>query len=379
MFVKKIISLSAIMMSMSTAIAGPVITNIGTLGGVVSQSYSLSSSGGALAGTSTTNSNTPAFAVRWTPGGGLQSLGTLGGAESEGFGISGDGTTVTGSAFRPGRRLLPHAFRWTQAGGMQDLGAFGPGDNQSVGYGISDDGNTIAGWSGSGSGNRAFRWTLSGGMQNLGTLGGSESWGYGLSRDGGTVVGDSITTGGTKQAFRWTSAGGMVGLGTLGGTRSESAGTHRVSRDGSVIVGSSTLIGDSVTRAFRWTPSGGMQGIGTLGGVYESASTVSSDGMMISGISEFPVGSGVSSVPFIWTQETGMLSLVTYFVGLGVDLSEWSRLSSASAISDDKTVMTGVGVLSNGQVRGWVVSGIPSPSAAALLGLGGLIVARRRR
>ena len=95
----------------------------------------------------------------------------------------------------------------------------------------------------------------------LGTLGGNDSWAWGLSANG-VVVGLATNAAGQLHAFRWTASGGMRDLGTLGGNRSEA---HAVSADGRVVVGMSYNAAGQA-RAFRWTASGGMQNLGTLGG-----------------------------------------------------------------------------------------------------------------
>jgi hypothetical protein len=75
--------------------------------------------------------------------------------------------------------------------------------------------------------------------------------------DGSVVVGTSAVVGTSgSEAFRWTSSGGMVGLGFA------TAAANGVSADGSVVVGQ-----EKNNDAFRWTSDGGLVGLGTdLGG-----------------------------------------------------------------------------------------------------------------
>jgi probable HAF family extracellular repeat protein len=84
-------------------------------------------------------------------------------------------------------------------------------------------------------------------MQDIGTLGGPESIAYAVSKDGSVIVGTSLTSGSTasNHAFRWTAATGMQDLRSL----LQAAGVHTadnwvtidaaagVSADGTVIVG----------------------------------------------------------------------------------------------------------------------------------------------
>ena len=69
------------------------------------------------------------------------------------------------------------------------LGDLPGGSFDSYAYGVSGDGSTVVGRSTSGSGNEAFRWTESGGMQGLGDLQGGSFYSYanGVSGDGSTV------------------------------------------------------------------------------------------------------------------------------------------------------------------------------------------------
>ncbi len=240
-------------------------------------------------------------------------LGTLGGNYSPpawsigAWGVSGDGSIVVGESYTSSN--LPRAFRWTASTGMVDLGTLGGDVSQARAF--SDDGSTIVGLASISTGRkRPFRWTQSGGMVDLGTLGGTgDSWANDTNVDGSVVVGSAYVTGNTAyHAFRWTQATGMVDLGTLGGSYTQSEGAG-VSADGSIIVGRSF---GTLTHAFRWTQATGMVDLGTLGGTYSYARRLSADGSVAVGWSS-PTG-GVSTNDahaFRWTQASGMVDLGT--------------------------------------------------------------------
>jgi len=85
---------------------------------------------------------------------------------------------------------------------MQDLGTLGR--NLSYAYGVSADGGVVVGVAPNANDQlHAFRWTAAGGMQDLGTLGGTESYGYGASANGAVIVGDTVTAANPRRAFRW--------------------------------------------------------------------------------------------------------------------------------------------------------------------------------
>ncbi|WP_158272503.1 autotransporter domain-containing protein [Pseudomonas sp. GV071] len=136
-------------------------------------------------------------AVRWDVASGtITDLGSLGGTISQAYAANRDGSVIVGSS-----QLIDgqtHAFRWTEAGGMQDLDKT-PG-NSSVANDVNADGSVVVGQSG----DTAFRWTEPTGMTSLGVLSGqSYSIATNVSDDGNTVVGDS---GG--RAFIWNAAFG---------------------------------------------------------------------------------------------------------------------------------------------------------------------------
>lgn len=216
-------------------------------------------------------------------------LGTLpGGSDSEAFGISTDGKTVVGYSGTGNVVGNISSFRWTAAGGMQNVGATIPGENMLLS--VSADGTVAAGYaffSGFVNANSAFhamRWTAATGPVDLGTLGGRNSQAYGVSGDGLVVVGVSNVHGIADQlAFRWTAATGMQNLGTLGGAFSAAYGTNF---DGSVVVGTAD-INCGCSRAFRWT-SAGMQNLGTFGGDFSAAYAVTPDGTVVVGTAADP-------------------------------------------------------------------------------------------
>jgi probable HAF family extracellular repeat protein len=156
-------------------------------------------------------------AFRWSAADGMYSLGTLGGSYSSGDAVNFDGSVIVGTS-----TAIPddNAFRWTAATGMVSIGTL-PGGTNSHGTAVSEDGNVVVGYSGTGgfTGIRAFRWVLgangSGTMTNLGVLPGRNySRAYGVSGDGLTVVGNSGTVTAGDHAMMWTAQLGMVDLNT---------------------------------------------------------------------------------------------------------------------------------------------------------------------
>ncbi len=294
-------------------------------------------------------------AMRWS-GGVATDLGTLGGLLSQAFGVSADGSVVVGSAGYD-ISLQDHAFRWS-GGVMSDLGTLG--GSTSAAYGVSADGLVVVGAS-SITGNletHAFRWS-GGVMSDLGTLGGTNSRAYGVSADGSVVVGHSYMAGPFSiHAFRW-SGGVMSDLGTLGGT---SSSARAVSADGSVVVGSADIAGDLYSHAFRWS-GGVMSDLGTLGGTSSSARAISADGRVVVGTSA--VNNRVAA--FRWTAGTGIQSVQSLLAAAGVNVSGW-QLQTADAVSADGTVIGGNGINPLNLPQGWLA--VCSPVCRGLITFG---------
>jgi probable HAF family extracellular repeat protein len=190
-------------------------------------------------------------------------------------------------------------------------------------------------------------------ITNLGSLGGV-AYGYGVSGDGSTAVGNSSNS----TAFRWRQSTGMVALGsgravatnhngtvTVGfsgrgtsddsqavswnsdGTTTVLAGrgwATGVSGDGSVITG--TTWTGAGQRAFKWTPASGTVYLGDGGYGMDSANGVSEDGSVVVG------GDGGSAVRWLSDGSRQILGNLVY-----------GAQSTASACNADGTVVVGGG------------------------------------
>ena len=205
-------------------------------------------------------------------------------------------------------------------------------------FGISGDGGIVVGYADQPSLHpEAFRWTVTGGMASLGLPGDSKA--NGISSDGSTIVGSS--NGG--HAFRWTDGGGFEDLGA--------GEAFDVNADGSVVVGVTS------GGAFRWTQGGGMVALGGLSGANSSqAKGVSDDGEIVVGVSNFSGGGpgpfgGSHQEAFRWTQTSG-------FVALG-DLAGGNSNSDAYDISGDGEVIVGTAKNASSQWEAfrWTESG----------------------
>lgn len=168
----------------------------------------------------------------------------------------------------------------------------------------------------------------------------------GISGDGLTVVGRSLTDKGSYEGFVWTNQLGAEGLGSL---LHNTSAAEAVSGNGQVVVGSSGQHSFQRTDAFRWTEtdkieslgipstmstayaasydggvivgqfdeypehafridSQGMADLGDLGGGRASARDVSGNGAIVVGWSDVNFD---RTEAFVWTAEAGMKGLGT--------------------------------------------------------------------
>lgn len=367
------LAIISLLLTGSAAAQTPGFWLMGTPPGLSrSYSYALSQDGGVAAGYSTgSGSDAPGF--RWTAGGGRQDfLGPGMPLQSPAKGLSTDGNTLVG--YMAGGTGPHRAYRRVGAGPLQELAPVGY--QKSYASAVSGNGDVVVGHNESTVGGiplgQAFRWTPQGGMQNLGWLHGSGiSQARAISRDGGTIVGDSYA--GATEAFVWREGTGMQGLPPLPGASPLGSYARGVNADGSVIVGEGYDSGGNI-RAVRWA-GGAAQDLGVLPGyLVVEAFGVSDDGLVVAGPAR---GIGVPDVAFVWTPSTGMLSLPSYLSQYGVSLPLGWSSRYIYAVSGDGMTFAGDAVNASGAIQGFVAS-VPTPAGAVVL-IGPVVLLSRRR
>lgn len=244
-------------------------------------------------------------------GGKPTSLIATGPGSNFGTDISYDGQAVS-LAYGPVSNSMA-AARWTKSGGIEIIDPqFAPGVGVSQAQGISADGETLCGyrWTGT-TPAEPFIWTKKTGLVPL-VRGGVAARTYGISADGGTVVGDFYD--GMWRACYWEDGDGPYPIPSPPGYPMESA-AFAVSDDGGVIVGVSWGFIDEVewitkAAAWRWTKKTGTQMLPPVPGYDKAiALAVSRDGSVISGRVQDNDTASVSQAAFRWTEKTGTVVL----------------------------------------------------------------------
>jgi probable HAF family extracellular repeat protein len=358
-------------LSMNDAGAATIVVLNPFAGGNSASPYAVNSDGSAIAGQAGIPGG--ARAALWTSNNPSAVSGLPEGIAIELRGVS-DSGVLAGTSTSP-LSSSGRAFRSTSAG-IHDLGSLG---QESQAKAISADGSVIVGESTGPDGRFAVRWTGEGAIENLGRLSsGSWSSASSVSADGSVIAGISGFSWQTR-GVRWTEHG-IYDLGAM------TASATAVSADGVTIVGQTAVIdgnpfgyAGAAQFGYRWTEHAGLQFLGTIpGGTNSAPFGVNADGSVVVGFAN----TATESHAFIWTEDTGMVSLRDYLIGRGVDINGWI-LEIATAISADGGTIVGQGLF-NGSPRAWMVSGlnvqvIPGSGLAAIGTLGLAGVARRRR
>ena len=271
------------------------------------------------------------YAFRWEPLSGIQYLGNLSGDifmhDSQAYDINSSGQ-VAGWSHTPGGGAQG-AFLWTEGGTggawynpqVKFLGTLG-GSN-SFAYGINDMAHVVGRSDTSSSQQHAFLYRND--MADLGTLGGVTSEARRINRYD-QVVGTAQNASGQDRAFLW-SPGAMDGvptnpqmkdLGDLGGGWSRAYGMN----DQGGVVGSSAY--GTQIRAFAWDTSGGMRDLGTLGGNSSVAYGTNNLGQIVGSAN----ASNGQDHAFIWN--SGVMRDLNYYIP---ETSGWT-LTAATGIND---------------------------------------------
>jgi uncharacterized membrane protein len=311
------------------------------------------------------------YAYTWNAATGRFDFGRVPGSPpgSRGFGVSGDGRFVVGEMFDVGPDL---AFRWSAETGFQSLGPTGNASlRNAAAVDASADGSVVVGYMENdfGSVRRGFIWTQSTGIvampQNDPFMDIRD-----VSADGTKVLG---TAGLNGRGFVWTRDGGYQYLRSAD-PNDPYTEAYGMNSDGSVIVGNTGLardgalwIGDTVLNLGRLEGSTGFV-----------AADVDETGSVVVGSSEIVGGPGV--VATVWTQARGTEFLSDYLVSQGVMIPMNVILRTCEAVSDDGLTFSGSArdtALS--KTFGYVIK-IPSPTPmAALMAIMVMPQPRRRR
>lgn len=276
--------------------------------------------------------------------------------------ISGDGTTVVGMG-------TSGAFKWTESGGVQHLGQ--PSTYPvSRAMGVSGDASVIVGYAydiGPGGQEQfqdACRWTPTGGAQLLGI--GSFSIARGVSRDGGTIVGE-LRINGDYRAYKWTETGGLTLLSSVA-----TSGALAASADGSIVVGAGGTDNSSAT---MWIGNQAIS-LGLVPGYSSSIPLCVNDaGTVVGGLIDDPF---LPDLAAVWTPQFGMERLTTYLDRYGVAVPAGWEPRQVTGVSADGSTFVGYAQLGTGSVQAFVATVPCPPSCVLVLALAG-VAARRRR
>jgi uncharacterized membrane protein len=279
-------------------------------------------------------------AVRWTLQEGLVMV-DLPDMQSDRFdavltAVSADGTVACGYAQPYG---FDAGFCWRN-GRAEYLQ---PGDlRPSIDiYDLSGDGQTLVGVRQDAPTN-AFRWTAANGFSELPPFPGDEiSDAFALSADGEVAAGtsakrDSMDAGSSNYDHRpvvWREGSSVARLPEL--PNMTDMMPDDINADGTVIVGSGTLVKpaaqDNIRVALRWSKSG----VERLSDMPATAVGVSADGSVIVGFQ--------GDEATLWTADLEAHSLARLLAEAGVELSGWT-LTTARSVSADGKVIIGSGL-----------------------------------
>jgi probable HAF family extracellular repeat protein len=300
-------------------------------------------------------------AFLWTASGGMQDLGVPAGyIQSFANAISRNGQ-IAGYFLNANEQ--PTAAVWTPATGWRTLSKrLNP--KYSIAYGINSAQQVVGVTEVPGTNvPHAFLWTAATGMQDLGTLGGANSFAYGIN-DSGEVVGGSLTATGAGHAFLWTQAGGMQDLGALDAGGFNPGSTAFAINDKGIVAGSS-VPKDDFSEAVFWR-NGHIYTLKGIGPPDPGQSGPSSIAYAINNVG--PIGEIAGSFsksspndpafPFLWNQATGVIT---------IGALDGSISNTATGVNDVGQVV-GYDLLSSGEPLAFIWSSADGLQSLGTLG-----------
>ena len=348
----------AVLVAASLVLAPPMARAAVTFDYLFDNAYGLqiSNDGTVIAGNMVSNFS----AFRWTAGTGVVDLGRsateMVGRSAGRPGLSTDGTRVASTIGSEDSTFVT-AGLWTLGSGWYQIappvppgGGISDEELCSV-WGMSGDGGTVVGlfWR-PGSRAHAFSWRQDVGMVDLGSSG-RASRANGASYDGSVIAGfDEHPTFGHRRPCAWRN-GTLMQLGLFDDLGEASV----VSPTGEWIGGTlrNTVTGGRDAALWHWTGSA-WSATQLLGSVPGTSSTgiatiraISADAKMAIGYNSFD-GDPFETTGFIWTDSTGVMDILFWLADKGIEVDPNFDIKSLEAMTPDGKTLIGIGEVTNG-------------------------------
>jgi len=266
-------------------------------------------------------------------------LGTLGGNVSQAQAVNDLGQVVGWSTIDTGTGLK-HAFRW-ENGVMTDLGTYR--DWESGAFGINNSGQVV------GNSRHALLWNGDGGIVDLGVLHGDAKYTmWSLAYDineAGQVVGDSPSAAldGSDHGYIWDREHGMVSIGKLGDPGAYDHTVAHAINDAGQVVGWSYV---GPAHAFLWDAASGMVDLGTFTGWASFAYDINNLGQVVGAYNSNSAMNNRGQLAFRWDAANGMIDLGTLGLSFGGTLGVDEFVSSAARAINDQGDVVGTATTS---------------------------------
>lgn len=356
MFLKALVGVMGLAASATMCLGQPVVHEVLPPAGADTVRLNGISGDGSIASGFTIGGFPTNRPVRWTLATGALNLGLPPGA-TEAFliDISRDGTTAAGTMQVGG---LPRAFKWTAGSGFEAL-PLGTATSSSASA-VNADGSVIAGTLDAAGTFPACRW-VGGVLQPIGfdplT---NYANPYGISDDGNVIAGDSGSA-----PFRWTPLGGFemlpIPTAQTPGIVYFGATASGVSADGTILGGIITGItytapvGSQPFLPWRFTDADGSTLQSSDNDQPVVVRGISADGRVMYGSSRFDGLLPVRAA--LWSGSAPAARLDEQLAALGADLTGW-EFESVEDVAIDGTTLIGWG-RRFGVQRAFVVTGLP--------------------